>query len=394
MIHYLLEAFMAEAEPNRRASARDLQAHNLFNRAVSFFAVVCFVSFRIRGERMKLKEVKTEDAVGQVLCHDITQIINGSVKDVRFRKGHIISKDDVPILLSLGKDHVFLWKNSDKYLHENDAVEILCELCRGKYMRPTLPKEGRIDLIAEAEGLFIVDIKRLRAMNSLGEIVVATRISGFPVKKGDKLCGMRVVPLLIEKRKMERARRVAGDDPLMRLRPIRPKKYGLVTTGNEVFHRRIEDTFTPVVKEKMEEYGCSLFAQKILDDDALKITAAIREMLDAGAEMVICTGGMSVDPDDRTPLAIKNSGVRVVAYGAPVLPGSMFMIGYTDDGRPVCGLPGCVMYVKRTIFDLALPFMLADEPITAERLAGLGHGGLCINCPECLYPNCSFGKGT
>ena len=117
-------------------------------------------------------------------------------------------------------------------------------------------------------------------------------------------------------------------------------------------------------------------------------------MLDQGCDMVLCTGGMSVDPDDRTPLAIANAGARVVSYGAPVLPGAMFLAAYMPDGRPVCGLPGCVMYAKRTVFDLALPYLLADVPVTAQWLAGLGNGGLCLNCPECHYPNCGFGKGS
>ena len=180
----------------------------------------------------------------------------------------------------------------------------------------------------------------------------------------------------------------------MRLVPVKPKKYGLVTTGNEVFYGRIEDTFTPVIQAKMKEFGCEMQEHVILNDDHEKITAAIKDMLEKGCEMVVCTGGMSVDPDDKTPLAIKNSGVNIVSYGAPVLPGAMFLLSYTDDGRPVCGLPGCVMYAKRTIFDLILPYLVTDVPVTKEHLAGLGHGGLCLNCKVCHFPNCGFGKGV
>ena len=261
-------------------------------------------------------------------------------------------------------------------------------------MSASAPKEGKIELTADVDGLLLVDVERLRAVNSLGEMMIATRPSGFLVKKGDKLCGTRVIPLVIEKEKMKRATQTAGHEPLLRLFPLKPKKYGVVTTGSEVFHGRIQDKFTPVLQAKLAEYGCEMIAHEILDDDHQAITAAIQKMLAEGCELVLCTGGMSVDPDDRTPLAIKNTGAKIVSYGAPVLPGAMFLAAYLEDGRPVCGLPGCVMYAKRTIFDLALPRLLADVPVTAEWLTGLGHGGLCLNCPECHFPNCGFGKGV
>ena len=261
-------------------------------------------------------------------------------------------------------------------------------------MRASGPKEGKIELIADMDALLIVDTRRLRVVNSLGEMMIAARPSGFPIKKGDKLCGMRIIPLAIEKEKMERARRAAGNEPLLQLLPMKPKKYGLVITGNEVFHGRIQDTFTSVIREKLAKYNCEMAFHEILDDDHEKITAAIKNMLDRSAEMILCTGGMSVDPDDKTPLAIKNAANAVVSYGAPVLPGAMFMLAYTSDYRPVCGLPGCVMYEERTIFDLVLPRLLAEVTVTAEWLAGLGNGGLCLNCSDCRYPNCMFGKGV
>ena len=340
-----------------------------------------------------MKLIKTEQAVGQVLCHDITQIIKGVTKDAVFRKGHIIREEDVPVLLSVGKEHVYIWENNENMLHENDAADILRQICQGPHMSATEPKEGKIELIADVDGLLMIDLDRLRAVNSLGEMMIATRVSGFPVKAGDKLCGTRVIPLVIEKEKMEAARRAAGDEPILKLLPMKGKTFGVVTTGSEVFYGRIQDTFTPVLEQKLGEYGCKMIAHEIVNDEHENITAAVNAMLAKGCEMVFCTGGMSVDPDDKTPLAIRNTGAEVVAYGAPVLPGAMFLVAYTPDGRPVCGLPGCVMYSKRTIFDLVLPRLLADVPVTKEWLAGLGHGGLCLNCPECHYPNCGFGKG-
>jgi molybdenum cofactor synthesis domain-containing protein len=262
----------------------------------------------------------------------------------------------------------------------------------GKNMHPTEPKEGKIELVADCDGLFTIHREGLKKVNSLGEMMIATRHGGFAVKKGDKLSGTRIIPLVIEKSKMAAAKAAAGPEPLLNVLPFTPKKFGVVTTGNEVFHGRIEDTFTPVIEAKMAEFGSKMAMHSVIDDDNDKITKAIQDMLAAGMEMVLCTGGMSVDPDDQTPLAIRNSGARMVTYGAPVLPGAMFLLAYTDDGRPIVGLPGCVMYAKRTIFDLALPKLMANVPITAEQLADLGEGGLCLNCKICTFPNCGFGK--
>ena len=341
-----------------------------------------------------MKLVRTEDAVGHVLCHDITQIIKDEKKGPVFRKGHILQPEDIPVLLSVGKEHLYIWENNENMLHEDEAAEILRDICMGEHMRATAPKEGKIELIAEEDGLLLIDLERLRAVNSLGDMMIATRTSGFMVKKGDKLCGTRVIPLVIEKARMEKAKALVGAEPLMKLLPVRPRPYGVVTTGSEVFSGRIQDTFTPVIQEKLAEFGCTMQEHVILGDDNQAITAAILAMLSKGCEMVFCSGGMSVDPDDKTPLAIRNTGANIVSYGAPVLPGAMFLVSYMDDGRPVCGLPGCVMYAKRTIFDLLLPYLVTDTPVTKELLAGLGHGGLCLNCPVCHFPNCGFGKGV
>ena len=313
-----------------------------------------------------MKLMKTEDAVGQVLCHDITQIIPGVTKDAVFRKGHIITKEDIPVLLSVGKEHIYIWEKDERMLHENEAAQILYEMCRNDYMHPSAVKEGKIELIADCDGLFKVDREKLRKVNSLGEMMIATRHGNTFVKKGDKLAGTRIIPLVIEKEKMERAKEICNDGSI-----------------------------TPVLVEKLKEYGSEVIFHEIYDDDHEAITKGCLSAIEQGAELVLCTGGMSVDPDDKTPLAIKNTGARIVSYGAPVLPGAMFLVSYyeyKDKTIPIVGLPGCVMYAKRTIFDLALPRLLADDFITADELALLGEGGLCLNCPVCTYPNCGFGK--
>ena len=339
-----------------------------------------------------MKLMRTEDAVGQVLCHDITQIIKGVTKDAVFRKGHVIREEDIPVLLSVGKENVYIWENDENMLHENDAAQILYEICRGDYMHPTPVKEGKIELVADIDGLLKVDDAKMRLINGMGQLMIASRHGNFAVHKGDKLAGTRIIPLVIEKEKMERAREMCGAEPILKLLPFVHKKVGIVTTGSEVYHHRIKDEFTPVIFEKLAEFDTEVIGQILCDDDHEMITKAILTHIENGADMVICTGGMSVDPDDRTPLAIKNTGAEIVSYGAPVLPGAMFLLSYYNETIPVVGLPGCVMYAKRTIFDLILPRLMADDPVTADELAALGQGGLCLNCEICTFPNCGFGK--
>lgn len=351
-----------------------------------------------------MKLIKTTEAEGRVLCHDITQIIKGVTKDAVFRKGHVVTKEDIPVLLSVGKEHLYVWEKDEHMLHENDAAEILCALCINQNMERTEAKEGKIELKASRDGLLKVNNAGLKAINGFGQMMIASRHGNFAVKKGDKLAGTRIIPLVIEKEKMEAARQEAlqatDGQPILALKPFVHKKVGIITTGNEVFLGRIQDTFTPVIREKLSEFDTEEIGHVTWDDDDKKVTASILEMIRQGADIVICTGGMSVDPDDKTPLAIKNTGARIVSYGAPVLPGAMFLIAYyevKDGDHPrtvtIMGLPGCVMYAKRTIFDLTLPRVMADDEITAEDLAALGQGGLCLNCPVCTFPNCGFGKG-
>ncbi len=352
-----------------------------------------------------MKLIRTTQAEGAILCHDITQIIRGVTKDARFRKGHMVTKEDIPVLLSLGKDQLYVWEKTEGMLHEDEAAEILCAMCQGEQMDRSAPKEGKIELTAACGGLFKVNKEALRAVNGMGRMMIAARHGNIPVKAGDKLAGTRIIPLVIEEERMEAARKkvmaITGGSPILRLLPFKKKKAAIVTTGNEVYYGRIQDTFTPVVREKLAEYGAEVIGHEIWNDDDKKVTEAILRMIARGADLVVCTGGMSVDPDDRTPLAIKNTGARVIAYGAPVLPGAMFLLAYyTTAGEggaarvvPVMGLPGCVMYAKRTIFDLVLPRVMADDPVTADELASLGEGGLCLNCPVCTWPACGFGKG-
>ena len=343
-------------------------------------------------EKPAFKLVKTRDAAGLVLCHDITQIVPGVTKDAIFRKGHIVREEDIPVLLSMGKDNLYVWEESGGMLHENQAAERLAALCQNLHMQKTEVKEGKIELLADTDGLFTVDVARLNAVNAIGEIVIATRHTNTAVKAGDLLLGVRVIPLVIPESALEKAEALAGAEPLVSLVPWKLKTAAIVTTGNEVFHGRIQDKFTPVVIDKLEKYGITVTAKKIVGDNADDIKAAILEMKETAPDMILCTGGMSVDPDDRTPAAIFAVCKELVSYGAPVLPGSMFMLGYFEDGVPVMGLPGCVMYHKPTVFDLVLPRVAAGTPLVRADFAAMGHGGLCLRCGQCRYPDCAFGK--
>lgn len=338
-----------------------------------------------------MKLIRTEDAVGSVLCHDITQIIPGVVKDAVFRKGHVVTEEDVPVLLSVGKEHLYVWEKQEGMLHENDAAEVLRQVCQGQHMNASEAKEGKIELTAQCDGLLKINREKLNEVNALGQIVLASRHGNFPVKKGDKIVGMRVVPLVIEEEKMNHVKELCGEEPIFTILPFHQMKVGIVTTGSEVYHGRITDKFTPVVKAKLEEAGMEVLGNVLCDDESQMVTDAINDWIEKGAEFVVCTGGMSVDPDDRTPLSIRNATDEVITYGAPVLPGAMFMLAYKGE-ISVVGLPGCVMYARRTIFDLVLPRIAAGERLSVEDFTVLGEGGLCLNCDVCTYPNCGFGK--
>lgn len=339
-----------------------------------------------------MKLIKTEDAVGSVLCHDMTQIIPGVTKDARFRKGHIVTEEDIPVLLSMGKENLYVFEKPEGWLHEDEAAERLLSLCFGPHMARSGAKEGKIEIKADADGLFLVDRRRLALVNGQDQLMIATRMGNVAVRKGDKLAGMRVIPLVIEAEKLNKAAELVGAEPLLQVVPFTVKACAVIVTGSEVAKGLIEDRFGPVVEKKLAAFGVETVYRTKCVDDTQAIAGAIGEARKTGADLILCTGGMSVDPDDRTPGAIARSGVKIVTYGAPVLPGAMFCLGYFEDGTPVAGLPGCVMHAKATIFDLVLPRLAAGVRLTRGDIVGLGHGGLCLGCGTCRYPVCPFGK--
>lgn len=335
--------------------------------------------------------IRVEDAVGSVLCHDITRIVPGEFKGRAFKKGHIVTKEDIPELLKLGKEHLYVWEIKPGFVHENEAGIRIAQTVKGAGLSLTKPSEGKVNLIAEYDGLSSVNEEVLYQVNMIEDIVVATINNRRPVKKGDIVAGVRVIPLLIQDHKIQAVEQV--ESAVVSIKAYRPHKVGIITTGNEVYQGRITDAFGPVIKQKVEEYGCEVIQQIFVPDDAGQIADAVKNLLTSGAELILATGGMSVDPDDVTPSGIRQAGAEIVTYGAPVLPGSMFLMAYLDE-VPIMGLPGCVMYHRTTVFDLVLPAVLTGQTITRPMLVKLGMGGLCQQCEVCRYPSCSFGTGA
>jgi hypothetical protein len=339
-----------------------------------------------------MKDVPVEKAVGMVLCHDITRIVPGESKGPAFRKGHVVREKDIPLLLDLGKRRLYVFTLEEGELHEDDAAERIATAAAGQGVRLTQPVEGKVNLVASQKGLLMIHVSALERINRIEDVIFSTLHTGQAVMPGQPVGGTRIIPLVTGRDRIESVEAICKEHfPVVEVRPFAQIPVGIVTTGSEVFHGRIQDRFGPVVREKFTELGSRVLRQVFVSDDIDMTVKAIHDLIADGARMVAVTGGMSVDPDDQTPAAIRAAGGRVVAYGAPVLPGAMFMLAYIGD-VPVVGLPGCVMYYKASIFDLVVPRILAGDRVTREDIAAMGHGGFCASCPDCRFPNCAFGK--
>lgn len=341
-----------------------------------------------------MKIVPVYEAEGMALCHDITEIVPGKVKGRAFKKGHIVKREDISKLLRLGKEHLYVWEVNENALHENEAAIRIAKAVAGPGLVLTEAAEGKVELRAERAGLLKININALEDINDIHEIVLASIHSNQMVKAKQVVASCRVVPLVVNSDKIRAVEDIGQSAfPVIEVKPLKVLKVGVVTTGSEIYHGRITDKFGPVMQAKMQEFGSQVMRQVFADDDIAMIASQIQLLIQEGAEMIVTTGGMSVDPDDVTPAGIRAAGGHVVVYGAPVLPGSMFMLAYIGD-IPVVGLPGCVMYHKTTIFDLIMPRILAGETITRKDVTRYAHGGLCGVCQTCQYPNCPFGKGN
>jgi len=339
-----------------------------------------------------VKKLRAAEAVGTVLAHDITEIRPGEFKGRAFRKGHIIREEDVCHLQRLGKENLFVLDIAADEMHEDDAAHALASALMGKGVAiKGEPREGKIDIIAETGGLLKIDKDGLLEFNMLGEVMCATLHNNSVVRKGQTVAGTRAIPLIVKKDIVQAAVRI-GESPrnIIQVLEIRKPKAGIVITGNEVYYGRIKDAFAPVITDKIKAVGGEITGIYYAPDDEAFIESRLQELISAGADLLITTGGMSVDPDDVTRFAIKKLGVEDITYGSAVLPGAMFLVAYLGT-IPILGIPACGMYAKTTVFDLVLPRVLAGEKIGRRELSELGHGGLCMKCEECRYPICPFG---
>ncbi len=337
--------------------------------------------------------IPVNEAIGMVLGHDITEIIKDGSKGSAFRKGHIIKKEDIDHLRRLGKEHIFVLEMSDDDLHEDEAAYLMAAaLCGKGVAMQGVPCEGKINLIAEHDGLLKVNADRLREFNMLGEVMCATLHSNTVVRSGRVVAGTRAIPLMIKKELVDSAVRIAATDGgVLSVLTMQRPLVGVVITGNEICSGRITDAFAPIIREKIAAFGGEVVGVAYAPDSEAVIETSLRELIGRGANLLITTGGMSVDPDDVTRFAIRNLGASDITYGSAVLPGAMFLVAYYHN-IPILGIPACGMYHKNTIFDLVLPRVLAGERVGRAELAGLGHGGLCLQCKTCAYPVCPFGK--
>ena len=339
-----------------------------------------------------MKKVKSEEAVGLTLCHDVTGI-RADFKGPVFRRGHVIQPEDVETLLDLGKRHVFIWEDQAGEIHEEDAARRLATLAQVENGTFSGPSEGKMVLTAQCSGQFRVNLTLLQQINSIGDITICTLPDHYPVQPGAKLASMRIVPLVTKEDNIRRAEQLCAESatPLLELVPYQKKKVGIIITGSEIYTGRIQDLFQPVIRKKVAPYGAEVLGCTFCDDDLSMLENAIQEYLDHGAELIVMTGGMSVDPDDITPTAIRRSGAEVISHGVPSQPGNMLLVAYHGD-TAIVGVPGAAAKAPTTTFDVLLPQIMTGRKLTKNDLVRLADGGFCQSCGVCHWPNCSYGR--
>ena len=335
-------------------------------------------------------KIEIEKAVGMTLCHDVTAMRDG-FKGAAFKRGHVIRQEDIPAFLDLGKRHVFAWEENAGEIHEEDAALRMAAMAPVEGAHYTAPSEGKVLLIADRRGMFRVNTNLLEKINSIGDLTITTLPDHYPVEAGARLASMRIVPLVTKDAQILQAETLCAQEKLLDLRPYKDRKLGVIITGSEVYAGRIKDKFEPVVRAKMQRYPCRILGVSICDDDLAMITGEARKYLAMGADFLIFTGGMSVDPDDLTPTAIRQLGADIITHGVPSQPGNMTLVAYLGD-TAILGVPGAAISLPTTIFDVLLPQIFAGDKLTKEDLIRLGDGGLCQMCKSCHYPNCTFGR--
>ncbi|MBF0241396.1 MAG: molybdopterin-binding protein [Desulfamplus sp.] len=341
-----------------------------------------------------IKVVKIEEAIGYPLAHDVTEIRAGEFKGPAFLKGHSLTCRDLDHLRRLGKDYIYILEPEEGQIHEDDAARLMADaLCGKGVFWDQEPREGKIALKAATDGLLTVDVETLTKFNEIGEVMCATLHTNTIVKKGAQIAGTRAIPLLISEKVLNQAVDTAKEskDGVLQVKEMMAAKAGVMITGSEVYYGRIQDKFEPIIRKKVTDLGGEVLDVIFLPDDDALIAQAALKLVESGANIIITTGGMSVDPDDRTRFALLSAGAKDMVYGTPVLPGAMFMIAYLNN-IPVLGIPACGLFSQTTMFDLIYPRVLAGNKITRKEIAATGHGGFCLGCKRCAYPKCAFGK--
>ncbi|MBQ1351226.1 MAG: molybdopterin-binding protein [Oscillospiraceae bacterium] len=337
-----------------------------------------------------MKKVTIEQAVGLTLCHDITAI-RDDLKGAAFRRGHVIQEADIPALLDLGKRTVFVWEENAGEIHEEDAALRMAAMAPVQGAHYTTPTEGKVSLIADRPGMLRVNSELLQTINAIGDITITTLPDHYPAEEGMRLASMRIVPLVTKESQIIEAERLCASQTLLELRPYTFRRVGVIITGSELYSGRIQDKFEPVVRTKLKPYPCEILGVSICDDDLDMIVETAKQFLGQGADLLIFSGGMSVDPDDLTPSAIRKLGAQVITHGAPAQPGNMTLAAYLGD-TAILGVPSAAIKMPTTLFDVLLPQVFAGEKFTKEDFVRLGNGGLCQQCKSCHFPNCTFGR--
>ena len=342
-----------------------------------------------------MKKINVQDAVGQELCHDITGVFPDGSKGAMFKRGYVIKDADIPALLDIGKNHVFVWEAEADEVHEDDAALAAARaVCGDGVTHEQAPSEGKILMFADRRGLFRVDRAALREINSIGDYTIASLPNMTDVTSGQKLGGIRIVPLVTKRANVEALVSAAGENyPVFEVMPYRNLKCGVIITGSEIYYGRIEDKFEPILRRTLGKFNAQFISAIKCPDDLDMILSAITGFRNQGADLILLTGGMSVDPDDLTPTAIRASGARVITQGVPMQPGNMLTIAYLD-GTVLIGVPGASMHSPVTSLDVFLPRIFAGVEISQDDIPGLGEGGFCSVCAECKYPICYFGRGS
>lgn len=337
-----------------------------------------------------MRKVKTENAVGLELCHDVTAMRDG-FKGAAFKRGHVITQEDIPELLRLGKQHVFIWESGAGEIHEEDAALRLSAMSYVEGAHYTEPSEGKVLLISDMRGMFRVNTELLREINSVRDITVSTLADHYPVEINTRLASMRIVPLVTQEKNIIAAEKLCEGKTLMEILPYKHMKAGIIITGSEIYHGLIQDKFESTARMKLKNYPCEILGVTVCDDDLKMLSDSINAYMNQNADIIIMSGGMSVDPDDLTPTAISNSGAEIISHGVPSQPGNMTMLAYLND-TAIIGVPGAAVVMPVTVFDVLLPQIFAGLRFTHDDLVRLGDGGLCQLCSNCHFPNCTFGR--